>query len=498
MSSFAQAQHLILKTDADYGRFVDPSIVGAARERAIKLLELMPPGMRGDFVEIHADGTVTSNRVDLPAFVKFRPEAKASTIHGARMATQLVPMSYPPTGGSGGPYIRLYSYQNINAAYGVATPPCDVSLDPSNHDTGNMYFNAYESNGSDLTDAGIGADEYPSRDGTASDVFSFVNSAVGGWDPSQVSGQYVNTYESWPCNQPLAIFYGTLPYPQYESSDTTSSGTPYGTSVLVVGTPDYDPTQWSTPPQTVTIQNPAWTFFDTPPGLDYQPSTYDGIASNCAYCSTAAMFTIAEPFADGSCYGMCRLSNGISAPDGDWRNMVMGELVSPCGPNTFGLSNPCTLEYDSSGNWYNNSDTCTNCAEQFGSADGTDQHIVEGIADLTYSGQSLSNNQIAVQALNLPTAPSYACTPDSDGYCAVEASRSATGSCNTGYPSPHGGYIYVTAYDTKYYIFKKSVMLELQEAATDYQSVSTDKPCYFTTRWSPNNPATYYNDPNLP
>lgn len=75
MHSFAQAQHLILKTDADYGRFVDPSIVGAARQRAIKLLELMPPGMRGDFVDIAADGTVTSNLADLPAMVHFIPNA---------------------------------------------------------------------------------------------------------------------------------------------------------------------------------------------------------------------------------------------------------------------------------------------------------------------------------------------------------------------------------------------------------------------------------------
>jgi len=62
--------------------------------------------------------------------------------------------SYPPTGGGGGAYIRTYSQQNINAAYGYAFPPCDVGLQPG--ESGNMYFNAYAPNGADLLDAGIG------------------------------------------------------------------------------------------------------------------------------------------------------------------------------------------------------------------------------------------------------------------------------------------------------------------------------------------------------
>jgi hypothetical protein len=40
-----------------------------ARLRAIKLLEIMPHGMRGDFAYIAANGAVSSNLVNLPAKV---------------------------------------------------------------------------------------------------------------------------------------------------------------------------------------------------------------------------------------------------------------------------------------------------------------------------------------------------------------------------------------------------------------------------------------------
>ncbi|MHB8356193.1 MAG: hypothetical protein ACYDDQ_05845 [Vulcanimicrobiaceae bacterium] len=488
MHSFAQAQDLPLKTDADYGRFVDASIVGAARQRAIYLLEFMPPGMRGDFVEIHADGTVTSNRADLPAMVHFILNAAPLTKARASSAqTHLVtPMEYPPSSASGGLYIRNYSYQGINAAFGIATPPCDVQL-PNSGDSGDMYFNAWSPNtvGSQ-TDAGVGSNEYPGRDSTASDVFPFVNSA--GWDPHQASGQFVNAYESWSCGQPLVIVYGTLPYPNT------------GTSMLAVGPPDYDPSQFQLPPATVTLQNPAWTFFNTPASLDpaqndgAQSGTYDGIPSNCMGCAVAQMFTIAEPNgADGSCYGFC---TGNGQYDGLWDEVIMGELVSPCGPNSFGLSNPCTIEYESLGDWYNGEYTCDAC--NYAIDMPNDQQAAEGLSDPSYSSQSIHTRSTAVnsklQASNLPIAPSFACTPDSYGYCAVQMSRVETGSCEINSPSrPY----YVYAYTTTYDIFKKITMLELQETATQHESISS-QPCALTTSWFPNNPATYYNDPNLP
>jgi hypothetical protein len=457
---------------------------GAARTRAIELLELMPPGMRGDFIYIHSGGSVTSNRADMTTAVKF--DAPATVPKSATARDVAHPMAYPPTGGSGGVYIRQYSYQGINAAYGVAKPPCDVALNPSNPDTGNMYFNAYDPSGSDMTDAGIGADEYPGRDGYASDVFSWVNSPDGGgWDPGAVSGGYVNPYSHWPCGTWLVIVYGTLPSPNN------------GTSMLAVGPPNYDPTQVSIPPATVTLQNPSWTFFDTPSSLNSGSGTYQSIPSNCLGCSTALMFTIGEPNgADGACYGAC---GGSGTADGVWSNVVMGELTSPCGPSSFGLSNPCTLTYSSTGIWYagNNYPAAnTYFSVPDGTTDGTEQYIVEGISDLEYSANDV-NRILAVQPPSLPPEPSYACTPDSDGYCTIEVTGATCTFKEVGPksdPTPE----YLTT-PGKYEIFRMGTQyLELQGTYTDSINTDDDTTCNGGTSWSPANPATVYNDPNLP
>lgn len=484
MRSFAQAQHVILKSDADFGRFVDASIVGSARQRAITLLRLMPARMRGDFVEIHKDGSVTSNRADLPAMVKFKPSpAKArvaprSPVRAA--AASVAPAAWPPTGGSGGPYIRLYSYQGINAAYGVATPPCDATLTAAHRDSGNMYFNAYDPNGSDQTDAGIGADEYPGHDPVpVTNVYSYVN-RNGDWDPHEVSGTFVNAYENWGCGRPLVIVYGTLPSPNN------------GTSMLAVGPPDYDPGQFSLPPSTVTLQNPAWTFFNTPGGLNSGPGSYQGIPSNCMGCGAAVMLGLAEPDgADGSCYGLCSSGSVGGQADATWSNVVMGELISPCGPKSFGLDDPCTLEYESSGNWYSGSDACDACDRAFGS-DGTAQQITEGIADLNYNPAGF-HKRLSPATVTLPAAPSTTCTPDAKKYCAIVKSSTVTAFCaddNSYKP------IVLKAPTIAYYIFKKGAMFELQETAKDVPSF--DDSCKLTHTWTPNNPAVHYDDSNLP
>jgi len=128
-----------LVTDSDYGNFVDAGVVGADRTLAIKLLRLMLPGMRGDFVYVDQNSRVLSNRLDLVSKVKF-PKSSGSAVFRASSSSQRRIASYPPTGGSGGLYIRNYSQQGVNAMYGYATPPCDTSFQTG--DTGNMYFNA--------------------------------------------------------------------------------------------------------------------------------------------------------------------------------------------------------------------------------------------------------------------------------------------------------------------------------------------------------------------
>jgi hypothetical protein len=98
----------------------------------------------------------------------------------------------------------------------------------------------------------------------------------------------------------------------------------------------------------------------------------------------------------------------------------------------------------------------------------------------------------------LPPAPSAPCTADAKALCAVQESNVNNGQCNLGGVNVHGAPLYITAYKTTYYTFKKSAMLELQGTSTETQTVPSTKPCTLTTRWSPAEPKIAYGDPNLP
>jgi hypothetical protein len=168
MQTFADAMNVPLSSDDDYGRFVDPQVVGRDRILAIRLLKLMPPSSRGDFT--YVDGShVLSNRLSLKNGIRFArptdPQAQlVRTITGSGRTTS----SYPPTGGSGGPFIRNYSAQGVNAGLGYATVPCDSAM--SGGDNGFMYFNAYTANSSgSIVDAGLSID-------TAINAHPFINS----------------------------------------------------------------------------------------------------------------------------------------------------------------------------------------------------------------------------------------------------------------------------------------------------------------------------------
>ena len=153
LQSFSDALNAKLLSDDDYAAFVDPGVVGTDRALAIRLLELMPPGMRGDF--LYVDGKhVVSNRLSLAGGVRFaRPGDPQQLLRGLDSNVRHE-QSYPPLGGSGGPYLRHYSAQGVNAGYGYATVPCDSAFAGS--DNGFMYFNAYtaDSSGS-VVDAGL-------------------------------------------------------------------------------------------------------------------------------------------------------------------------------------------------------------------------------------------------------------------------------------------------------------------------------------------------------
>lgn len=493
MQSFGDANGLPLTTDADYARFVDPGVAGADRSLAIKLLKFMPPEMRGDFIYVNQYGRILSNRVALETDVHFfkrtsnvRPLRQPAAISSG---TGIHPMAYPPSGGSGGPYLRYYSYQGVNAAYGYASFPCDSVY--KNGDNGNMYFNAYDTNGSDVLDAGVSQGLFPNNSQTES---AFLN--IGGNYQYQSWNGYTgwtNETQKWQCGlppigAPLGIMYGTLPAALSNGSQNLS--------FLAVGVPDFDPTQMEMPPSQATWNHSAWDFFDTPPTLLGSAGTWDGIPSPCMFCSVARMITIAQnsgtPLNDGSCFAACQ-----GVPAARWDEVVMGEIVSPCAQNPGSPpSATCTIEYPSNGAWQNGANDL--CQGGIYYSEYNQQDALEGI-NTNYSTCNSSTSSQSAFKSPLPTAPSSPCTADSYGYCDTLQASGDTGTrCDTGTSGPHGE-LYMYNQEWQYYIFKAGVMLEYQETATKTETYSFNGDmCVAKITWSPAEPKITYNDPNLP
>lgn len=90
------------------------------------------------------------------------------------------------------------------------------------------------------------------------------------------------------------------------------------------------------------------------------------------------------------------------------------------------------------------------------------------------------------------------CAMDSHGFCAILRSSVETSSCDTGLKGPHGDiytYAHKLSYDIDEMIGGTSTF---KEVAVETQSIPPKAPCTITATYSPNNPAVYYGDPNLP
>lgn len=481
--SFEAANNLSLLTNDDFAKYIDPQIVGADRLMAIYFLRLIPANKRGDFVYVNPYGRILSNRVSTASQVLFIRNAlphpgliNKTQISKSRRMVGFRRESYPPSGGSGGAYIRDYSQQGINAAYAYVSPPCDAHL--ALGESGNMYFNAYDANGSDVIDAGLGANNVQTNliqnYTAAQNLTAFVNS-VGGRQDS-----WTNQSQRYPCTATIGIIYGTLPNS--------------GISMLALGIPSYDPRQFAVPMATAIWHTAVWNFFNTDPALLQSPGTWsNGVASyssNCTKCSIARMFTIGQPTAsyslDGSCYGYCS-SSGV---DGFWNETVAGQLTNPCS-QVQNQSFTCTIAYTT--NWYAGTNTSGN--NGIGYAYKDNQQAVQGI-NLSGLGPTSQSNLSFVGPL--PPAPTATCTPDSLALCALQASREPNGYCDTGTTSPSGRELYLPSYTTPYYVFQQVYSQELLETASYVETRDPNNACAVSYMWSPNEPKIRYNDPNLP
>ena len=510
LTTFNQAVNMHLQSDADYGRFVEPQVTGINRALAIKFMRLMPANLRSDFIYISPNGALLSNRPALafnlrpmtPALVKSLRASSISsptlnplsisTMQAKKQLTNRLsmrPMSYPPTSGNGGAYGRMYSSQGFNAMFGFVVPPCDVNL--ASGESGDAYFNAYDSNGNDQVDAGI-ATNIGVGSGTGATYGSYTHNSVmfvsiptqGGYQSGFTYGQ---GYSPYPCGQPIGMMYGSEAAPNQNIS------------ALLVGIPYVYPEQLALPPQSTIMHGSTWLFFQTPSALLVNP-TSGSLPSNCSGCSVARMTSIAQnppgspPNLDGSCYGLCPNSYGkIIGADLYWYKVAAGNLTSPCQDNgTNPPSAQCTITISTT-QWSNG--YYSNIPSAVDNDPVNNEYGTIGIdLDPGYSQGAPSSQQSLPSGLPPAPNPFSTCTPDSHGYCAVTVGGQS-GTCYSGPAGDQTG----TELDTyTSYVFTPGYALNLVEIATNkvgYQGVYCNKP-YNT--WSPQEPKVRFSDPNLP
>ncbi len=324
-----------------------------------------------------------------------------------------------------------------------------------------MYYNAYDSNGGDVVDAGIGTNISAATAGNAASV-SFINTGGGNY----LNYGWTNQSQQYNCGTPIGIMYGTLAPPNQNMS------------ALATGIPDYDPSQLDLPPTTTTWLAAAWNFFSTNNALLQGPTSWYGYQSNCAACSIGQMVTIAQPGLsyDGSCYGYC----SSAGADAFWYESVAGQLIAPCNQNS-GLI--CTIEYIPS--WVGGQN---NSGAGIAYAPVNDQYVAEGL-NLTGTFGNSSKSRRTLSS-SLPPAPTSVCSLDSHGYCSKIVSSGITGSCTR--PPVLNNTV------TTYYIFNKSKPSELLVSAVNTITHDNQHGCTPLSAWSPWDPALHYNDPSLP
>ncbi len=487
MESFSDAVGLILPTDQQLDKFIDPEVTGHDRIQSLEFMRMMPANKRGDFVYVNREGKVLSNRVALAQKVRFYQDGDSHlplTVARYRQGATRTTRAYPPIGGSGGPYIRHYSAQGVNAAIGYAAFPCDTALQGG--DSAFMYFNSYTANpGGSITDAGLTtAAAFGNRPQPFIKFFDELRNRYYGWSSSDNI--------RWPCNTSVGMLYGTI----------------YGTgkSVLMVGIPQYDPRKYRIPPNNVQWVMGIWNFFDTSPYLTNGPGIVQGQSSPCTGCSVAKMFTISpgtDPNAH-SCFGLC---STYPTPNGRWDQVFMGQLLRPC-QATSSTTATCGIAFYDNNQWFGGTDVGDGGTAQYGVIGGA----AWSASDINYGLEGIElGRRFLAQDIQPPPGtfqdPLWdppPCADDGNSACGNYTFINMT-SCDPGdgsqlnYPSywQYTGYSFVTGQTSNFQGYQNPFGGECysgMQMQTTWQLLSGPS----TMPSPPQDPQTFFSDPNQP
>jgi hypothetical protein len=232
----------------------------------------------------------------------------------------------------------------------------------------------------------------------------------------------------------------------------------------------------------------------TAPANDVTGSGTDaaGYTTPCMGCSVSKVTALAQNGGftqDGSYFGAGGNGNEIN-----WLEVIFGEYSSSCTGETGGT---CQIESSSDPTTYYAGtqaypDDVTAQTNQ-GPTSWGPYESWDGIA--VGGGGSVAGEPRSAAGSFTEPLPPPPCTADSDGLCSLNTANTNSNSYWCYAPSlPHGGYNVFGKSVNTYAIYRQSSFVEKAAKTT----TRTGCPGSTAYAWSPNNPATQYNDPNLP
>jgi len=489
---FAAARNRTLR-DADYDAYIDAPVTGADRVLARRLMKLMPPNQRGDFVYLDpATGHRVSNNLGLLMQTVVEPRittkaaplspssavrAPSSSMRRVRDYSNSCGPTQPYTGS--GPYGRMLSQCGFSGGIAFVNVDCGTTFLASSNDVGYLYFEV--SGGTSTTAEG----------GLQYNSDSSIQPHIAGLS-SSLNGES-NKYA---CGQDLGIAFGTV------------KG--QGVVFVEVGQvpSSYDPRSFWSGGQKIAFNNAGWRFITAPAGLlaNGGPGATDaaGVPSPCLNCAIAKVTTIGQRGGDnndGSYFGVDITNNYNTI---HWMQVGMGNWLNDgCGSGGANdNTHLCTLEYANDQSVYYG-------GEQYYYGTSGDSSVVSISGPFssgfgpweTYDGIWLPGGGFASRArspmgaFSAPHPPT--CTPDSYGYCVAQsfgAMQQQYLVCNLG---TYSAQAWLWTGQQSWYIQDRNKgLLYYTETGVDPNGPSPD--CGSQPYWSPGEPRSVLGDPNLP
>ena len=326
-----QAAQLKRLKDSDLDAYIDPSVVGADRVMAHKLMAMIPPQFRGDFVYIDKnDRAMSNNPALLRHFVLQKPpsmqaargtsNAKSTTNAASDAGNTRRTLSYTscgPGATNNGPSIRFVSACGFVAAIGIVTLECGTSggsrMGISGGDNGYLSFEL-NNLGASRIEAGL---QYFSDNPTGLQGSGGLFAYVSNGSNIAMTQQY-----HYPCGQRMVLAHGL------------TKGSPHLTYSYAGEVPNsFNPASyWAGQP--VQFNNPSILFRAAPSDMANAQTGPDSVGNQtpCTSCAITRVTAIGQTNGavnDGSTFGYNPNSIGHGV---HWEQVAFGEWEDGCQP----------------------------------------------------------------------------------------------------------------------------------------------------------------------